>query len=1514
MTTKTTDPKTDVPKSAEKRRRPMLRFALWTFIGTAGVLTAAAGGAAWLAGTESGRSAALHLAVRFVPGFEAQAISGPWDDLTVKGISWVSAGISAKIDELHLGWDCRALFEHSLHVTKLEVVGADIKVDTTALPASEDVPADDAAGLPDLQLPFSVILEQAALRQIRTEIDDLRLTAGEFTASAELIHGELRLPETAYNDLMIEAPAFSLSSNAFKAAEFQFGGSAATVNAIHLTGGRVSLLKGSEEPPAAEAKALKADELPTASGSLAQANASSAAALQGFAQALDEMLQKPFVTKLPALALPLDAKLTSFVMTDWQVAGLSADQALPGLAPLVLNKAEIKNASVQKDGSLSVEAAAIDSSVVSMSASAEAKLADAWPLSVHLEARADAEPWGKLLGIRFVSPQSTLVMDLSGEVIGELKLTGFAAGAVDLAFSLSADPSKPYLPFNVALTSSELLVPALAVEQPAQSGAEAKGAVPPDAASAAQTQTDRAAELQETGGAPASAGASEALKNAFWTIRDLAFHAGGDTRKYSFTLSGKPEVSASQAILAGKKTFAGVIDAALSGTLSGARIDRFVAETPLGRLEAAGSAEWPKDLDWSGTLKADNIDLGGWVVSFPLKLAAEASGSGSLTTAGNFAFSAKSQVKGAIGKQNAPLELRLAAAGENGLNWQLDDLYVLLGRNTASAAGSIEELRGVKLDMKLDAPGLLNTIPGLKGRAKGNVHVDGSLANPVILADLKAEKLAYNDIFALEQFGLYADLRNSPNPDADVERLKLKAFTTYKPPVQKRSPSVPAASTQASASGALKTADTSAISSRMPPGRLVPPKAGSSAAEKFDFIVRSLSEGEVVGKLLLNLKEFTAPGVNMPQLEASLQGRETAHALKLMLDGEPVSGSVALTGGFSRDTLDWTGRLTRASLTTPAGVWSNASPADMTWSTAKTQATIAGHCWKHDDAEVCAPKTLVLGRSGEAELRLTRLSMSVLKPYLRRKSDTLEGALTGGVRLKWDLDNGRMPEGMADLNGDGLAYSTRWQGVRIPVELERLRAHALLNEKRVALAWDVKPKGNGSIWGEVGVIDPMKTRRLEGRFGLTGVTPSFIQPFLSKGEKAEGVVNADLRADGTLIKPELYGSATLEDVVVNADLVPFDMEPSGLELRFNGRSSTLTGEVRSLANLTGKTNSSERTLQKIELSGSASWESLTDWHAAARVKTDGLRLTLPPSIRVDVKADLKTEADPKSASASGSVEIPSALIEINELPASAVSVSDDQVMLDANLNPIAAKTESLPIRADVDIVIGEKDVRVKAYGLDASLSGKLKFMMGGGRMGLLGSMNIPRGRFRAYGQDLLIQTGEFLFSGPMANPSIRLEAIRNPESTEDDVTAGIRVTGTADEPVVQLFSTPSMSDEEALSYLLRGEGLGSEDGSSSAMMTSMLIGLGTSQGGGILSEIGDAVGLSGVGIDTAGSGESQQVVVSAYLLPGLQVKYGVGIFDSLATLTLRYRLMPRLYLEAVSGVNQALDLLYRFEF
>jgi autotransporter translocation and assembly factor TamB len=41
------------------------------------------------------------------------------------------------------------------------------------------------------------------------------------------------------------------------------------------------------------------------------------------------------------------------------------------------------------------------------------------------------------------------------------------------------------------------------------------------------------------------------------------------------------------------------------------------------------------------------------------------------------------------------------------------------------------------------------------------------------------------------------------------------------------------------------------------------------------------------------------------------------------------------------------------------------------------------------------------------------------------------------------------------------------------------------------------------------------------------------------------------------------------------------------------------------------------------------------------------------------------------------------------------------------------------------------------------------------------------------------------------------------------VIAGVRVTGSADEPKAEIFSDPAMSQQEALSYLLRGQGLDS---------------------------------------------------------------------------------------------------------
>lgn len=115
--------------------------------------------------------------------------------------------------------------------------------------------------------------------------------------------------------------------------------------------------------------------------------------------------------------------------------------------------------------------------------------------------------------------------------------------------------------------------------------------------------------------------------------------------------------------------------------------------------------------------------------------------------------------------------------------------------------------------------------------------------------------------------------------------------------------------------------------------------------------------------------------------------------------------------------------------------------------------------------------------------------------------------------------------------------------------------------------------------------------------------------------------------------------------------------------------------------------------------------------------------------------------------------------------------------------------------------------------------------------------------------------------------------------------------------------------------MLRGRGLdGGGDTDGNALVQSMLLGAGVGKVGGVVSDIGESLGLQDVSLDTGGSGDDTEVNISAYVLPGLQIGYGVGVFSSIGELRLRYELLPRLYLQAASGLNQAIDLFYRFEF
>lgn len=664
---------------------------------------------------------------------------------------------------------------------------------------------------------------------------------------------------------------------------------------------------------------------------------------------------------------------------------------------------------------------------------------------------------------------------------------------------------------------------------------------------------------------------------------------------------------------------------------------------------------------------------------------------------------------------------------------------------------------------------------------------------------------------------------------------------------------------------------------------------------KIDGDVRS--SDQIQGQLAVRVEQLKQDALEINLLTLDAKGSEKQHQLQLKINGKPVSGQLALQGSFDRQQQRWRGNLNNTRFDTPVGEWRLTRAIALDYLNTAQKISIGPHCWQNPNAELCVPKTIEAGQSGQASVVLNRFDLAMVKPFLGPET-ALSGVFSGRADVSWK-PGGALPDAKVSLVGNGVKVVQQVQGNALPIAFDTLNLNAGLTNGRAQADWLIKLNNNGQFNGNIQVTDPQVRRTISGNVNITNISLAMINPALMQGEKAAGMLNANLRLGGSAQKPLVYGRLALDKVDIDGHWMPFDMTDGRLVVNFDGMTSTLEG-------LIGTTRG------QLNLSGDADWRDINAWRARIAAKGDKLRVTVPPMIRIDVSPDLVFEATPQLFSLNGSVNIPWARITVQELPESAVGVSSDEVMLDNQLKPIQPKTAGIPINSNLMIHVGN-DVRLDAFGLKARLKGDLKVVQDKNGLGLNGQIDIPSGRFHAYGQDLIVRKGQLMFSGPPDQPLLNLEAIRNPDSTEDGVTAGVRVTGLADAPKLEVFSDPAKSQQEALSYLLRGQGLNSSGADGNAM-TSMLIGMGVAQSGQLVGKIGEAFGVSNLALDTQGVGDSSQVVVSGYVLPGLQVKYGVGIFDSLATLTLRYRLMPKLYLEAVSGIDQALDLLYQFEF
>ena len=314
-------------------------------------------------------------------------------------------------------------------------------------------------------------------------------------------------------------------------------------------------------------------------------------------------------------------------------------------------------------------------------------------------------------------------------------------------------------------------------------------------------------------------------------------------------------------------------------------------------------------------------------------------------------------------------------------------------------------------------------------------------------------------------------------------------------------------------------------------------------------------------------------------------------------------------------------------------------------------------------------------------------------------------------------------------------------------------------------------------------------------------------------------------------------------------------------------------------------------------------------NGSMRLKGDRLLVADTPEYRIVASPDLTVTANTNGYLVTGQVHIPSALIAPKDLTTS-VSTSPDERVVGIDTEDDSPSTLER-VRSQIDVVLGD-DVRVDSYGLKATLGGAVTVLTRPADVARgQGAINVMSGEYKAFGQDIRITRGRLSYDNtPLSQPTLDLVAERRIE--DEDVTVAVNVRGQLDQPFITITSTPAMSSNEALSYLLTGRSVDRLQSGDVQALDSATQSLAVSGGGLLLGGIGSRLGLDEVSVESSGTDDTA-VVLGKYLNPKLFVSYGISIAEAINTIKLRYTLTEKWSLKAEAGLDQSADVEYRIE-
>lgn len=640
----------------------------------------------------------------------------------------------------------------------------------------------------------------------------------------------------------------------------------------------------------------------------------------------------------------------------------------------------------------------------------------------------------------------------------------------------------------------------------------------------------------------------------------------------------------------------------------------------------------------------------------------------------------------------------------------------------------------------------------------------------------------------------------------------------------------------------------------------------------------------------LKLPQLTAESLNL-----TVKGKQNQHDITLSLASRPLDLSMRASGGLQADQL-WQGQLQEFSFSNnKAGQWQLSDKGPMTLSAQKQ--AVPQHCWTSASGEFCLEASHQ-DQQWQAAGNFSDVPLSLFEAFAVQL-EQLQGSLRGEFSLASDAESVITGQGEIFLDNASLQMNQTALNQQKPVPLNNVSLRYQIDANKSTASFHLEPQLDGvsavnaelETAGLSTLLNNPEQAQLDGNISTAVRDLSQLELSHPAFGELKGQLDINLDISGTVAQPAIEGQASLqggEVAIVDAGIilkqiqVDVDGNLDEVNFDFQARSGegTLTGD--------GAFKLTE-----------------SSWALNTNIKGREFEAMNTPEALVIAEPDLSVLVTPEKTLVKGKVHIPRAQIEPTQFN-STVSPSRDVVVVsdEEKADDTAAVTE-----VDITVSLGDK-VKLKAMGFQGRLTGSLRVF--GKTSDILlanGEINVKDGSYIAYGQTLHVDDGSIRFAGgPIDNPELDIKAVRKGK----DYQAGLRIQGTAASPQADLFSDPSMSQDDILSYLLLGKPLNQASATDAALLASAATGMGLQNGAMIGDQIASTFGLDEFSIE-GDSAENAAVQVGKYLSPKLYLSYGIGVFESVSTVELRYQLSKIWALKAESGTESGVDLLYTYE-